>query len=310
MEMWLLERPGGIITPNHLANEPFKQLVKERLSGTSDPNGQIGCETCSERFTYVSNAIVHRRRVHNTYYPEDRQTMLATGSCPYQIQRDCVDIAQQASRLDLTRMETYADGAAPAGRRPSFRGTDSFALGMHSPIHPQPLRPNPRADHQPMHTDDIRARQSGQTLNPQMPMYGYPGMPSSRTPVQNLSPNPPTDWNYAQLQNTTPSPRLPPSVIPNSQIDPALRHSPGIVPSQGQRPVMVDEMEFAPAYSFSGPPNARASPLTYKETRSIAQRVRSHARASGMPAQGLLHSMEQIDREEAPWPSPFEGAPR
>lgn len=76
MNMWLLERPGGIM-PHTSPNEGS---VRKKYGLKADPSGEFQCVACPNRFQQISQALFHQRQVHNRWSEHDRVRMNAIKS--------------------------------------------------------------------------------------------------------------------------------------------------------------------------------------------------------------------------------------
>lgn len=206
MQTWLFERPGGVV-PQVMTNDTARRRAfAVRFSPSTEPDGAHACDMCSERFSATSNAIIHRRRVHNTYLPSDKQTISAAGGFlfPHKSQ-DLLHVTHQTSRIELSRGAPFAGNL----RRAAPRST--------TPPPPQGGQAG-RGD---------RANEAGanavpvNTWRPSMPaMFPFSGFPTQRPSARGLpphrtsvpNPNPKANSNPPQI----PHPPKPPLTFPPS----------------------------------------------------------------------------------------------
>ncbi|CAI6335279.1 unnamed protein product [Periconia digitata] len=71
MEMWLLERPGGLLTPDIVPSGDMLRGMATYYSPFPHPKGTYKCEICSSTFRHMSNLILHRRQVHHVFRNTD-----------------------------------------------------------------------------------------------------------------------------------------------------------------------------------------------------------------------------------------------
>ncbi|PVI07495.1 hypothetical protein DM02DRAFT_666808 [Periconia macrospinosa] len=71
MDMWLWERPGGVVTSDVLPEGNILRGLSQHYSPYPHPEGTHKCEVCSDAFRFMSNLIVHRRQVHNIFRTTD-----------------------------------------------------------------------------------------------------------------------------------------------------------------------------------------------------------------------------------------------
>lgn len=310
MDMWLLNRPGGVLPHTQLTNLPIVQYLEQKFTPTPVPSGEVKCESCDLRFTQSSHAICHRRRVHNNYFENDRKAMYQVEGTSSS-QPSIIDVGSLAGIEDHLAQETFGmklfqhrqGGASGSGKTPARTHLDRRPI-------------------QASHSN--HSIQGGLPFTPRVPIWPLSGEPTSRVGSgQSLVSNPHADWRkqlYGQGKNHMPVSALSPrasgntqrarsNLNPSSEPAPAQPPAPHVPPNLPLVPLgPIDELDmprkpFLPMQS-SIKPSSSSSPLS-QQVRTVVHQVRLNAKNVSVPAQGMLHSLEQMD-DSAPWPSPYE----
>ena len=139
------------------------------------------------------------------------------------------------------------------------------------------------------------------------------GIPSQQGAPHSLAPQQHADWRsspYAHSRSPTPlrSPVIDPALAPHSNVLAPMQNMPAVIDDLVD-PALRNDDYLQRDVNYRGIKPAtgmRSSVLSYDEIKTITQRVRSNRNGTGMYAQGMLHSSEQLREDAIPWPSPYD----
>ncbi|KAL5420394.1 hypothetical protein PMIN04_006565 [Paraphaeosphaeria minitans] len=265
MTFWLPELLGGIWPDDALT----RSFITSRFSATPNTAGPVPCsvEACPARFPHLRNLTLHRRQAHNIYHPTDAKVVMAKPSTGRHSQR-LINLAQQTSRIQITRTDGPSTGAASQSQKPDYI-TASSAVS----------------------TD---TRRPLITIQPDEPGCGGSASASASAPHP--------AWRSVLNNSVVAGARAPvPNPLTRQPVGTARGEVPSLRPSNLGR-VGISHAEVAGqahaharARAWDGPP--------VEAIRSILTANREGAGGVRVPVQGMLHSLEQFAEGEA-WPRP------
>ncbi|KAF2640415.1 hypothetical protein P280DRAFT_35939 [Massarina eburnea CBS 473.64] len=307
MDMWLLGRSGGIISPDVIPTGDTLRRVASYYTATTSTTGKITCEFCPNRFKYPSNLILHRRQTHNTYRIEDT----SKEHWPSLTRLNPLDAAFLTADMEL--IDIQEEDTSQASRKPLDRTTQASvqASNEHTLYHPsQPEHITyPSAEKNPPFRSSVSETGYTSILNRRNPALGF--APASPNTHRSSTPPSHTHPNKYPPSSTDPHPQFHPYYPPHT---PTKNHTyPLFLPS------LLPIPHFAPSYSYTplSQDQPRKQPhgpitLTTEEVRAKVQTFRSRGRdETRYPTHGMLHGIEQHEGDaQTPWPSPYENPPR
>lgn len=286
MEMWILERPGGILTPDILPVGDILRGMASYYTPITYPKGTHICETCALPFRHMSNLILHRRQVHNIFRDTDLAREYWPSSTSFGPDAGGGQASPAAANTNLGQIqEEQAD--------------DDSVVPMDSSS--QVL---PRTSYHP-----VVVGHPGGHSNTANPIVANTNTSSSSTNIAEYPTAP--DFPFAQSLTHTHTNANAPHQVPFSSIT-SFRN-----PALDFTPLSTDAYPAGAHTAYATPPSSLLDPLAdmSSEERERARKLHESSYLGG-GTHGMLLDMGQYGdgREEEgnvgqhPWPSPYDGS--
>ncbi|KAF2445943.1 hypothetical protein P171DRAFT_520651 [Karstenula rhodostoma CBS 690.94] len=269
MTLWLPELLGGIWPDDALT----QNFIKDKFSATAHPAGPVPCDACPARFPNLRNLTLHRRQVHAIYHPTDSKVVMAKPGAGHHSQR-LISLAQQTSRIQVARLDGPAGGAAPPDIVP-------------------PGAPLERADYKAVFSKGTAPAATRPPINRPLNAPEHRGFASAPHPA----------WKPVLNNCAVAGPRAVPNPLTHHPTRGPASVPSTLRPSNLGRTALSHAEAVSQAATSQGLGGRRDGPPV-DAIRSILTQNREGVGGVGVPAQGMLHSLEQFGTEGEAWPRP------